>query len=147
MVRWDDIVEELKHVPHSEEELRRAEKNRVRDFFFPLRSFTERLWISQCNIPEGGASNSFTQGVESQFHQLLHRLTDATGRQTQTPRRQLLGVLHRRLLWQGLLLHFWAWTWQLWQTHFVVRCDLSKGDIMKKNEINISNSNVPSLPC
>lgn len=27
MVRWDDVIEELEHVPHSEEELHRAEKN------------------------------------------------------------------------------------------------------------------------
>lgn len=36
VVRWDDIIEELEHVPHSEEELRRTEKKRVRERFFLL---------------------------------------------------------------------------------------------------------------
>lgn len=30
VVRWDDIIKELEHVPHSEEELHRAEKKRAR---------------------------------------------------------------------------------------------------------------------
>lgn len=80
------------------------------------------------------------------MHELLHRLTDATGRQTQTPRRQLLGVLHGGLLWRGLLLHLWAWTRQLRQTHLIVRRDLSKGDIIKKMIIiKVPHFYVPSL--
>lgn len=31
VVCWDDIIEELEHVPHSEEKLHRAEENRERD--------------------------------------------------------------------------------------------------------------------
>lgn len=54
----------------------------------------------QCaiNIPLRGAAHCLGQGFYSQLHQLLHRLTDATHRQTQSVLAQLFLILQDLLI-------------------------------------------------
>lgn len=82
------------------------------------------------NVPICGASDSLTQGVDGEIHQLLHRLTNPTCRQTQAPRRELLFIFQSQFFLCDLLLYLHLWTQhrQFRKMHFVVWCDLTEGN-------------------